>query len=202
MSDNTAPNDAPARATQGRLRRVFEVAWISAAALGFVAVGLTIADVPTTVRDFFIPGTQPLAIDDPMSSATNCSNCHAFYDEEREPYTPWAASMMGQATRDPIFHACLAIANQDAAFAGDLCLAFGANGGVWLTGGVLDGLGDAFDTDASLQAFDDKGRYAASQREVPVRRVLAGDLAFRGLARIVEGACRAPGVALGEAGPD
>lgn len=88
------------------------------------------------------------------------------------------------------------------AFAGDLCLAFGADGGVWLTGGVLDGLGDAFDADAFLQAFDDKGRYAASQREVPVRRVLAGDLAFRGLARIVEGACRAPGVALGEAGPD
>jgi glucokinase len=87
------------------------------------------------------------------------------------------------------------------AFAGDLRLAFGADGGVWLTGGVLDGLGDAFDADAFLQAFDDKGRYAASQREVPVRRVLAGDLAFRGLARIVEGACRAPGVALGEPGP-
>lgn len=86
------------------------------------------------------------------------------------------------------------------AFAGDLCLAFGADGGVWLTGGVLDGLGDAFEADAFLQAFDDKGRYAASQREVPVRRVLAGDLAFRGLARIVEGACRAPGVALGEPG--
>ena len=85
-------------------------------------------------------------------------------------------------------------------FAGDLCLAFGADGGVWLTGGVVDGLGDAFDEDAFLQAFDDKGRYAASQREVPVRRVLAGDLAFRGLARIVEGACRAPGVVLGETG--
>lgn len=78
------------------------------------------------------------------------------------------------------------------AFAGDLCLAFGADAGVWLTGGVLDGLGEAFDTGAFLGAFDDKGRYAASQGEVPVRRVLAGDLAFRGLARIVEGACRAP----------
>lgn len=86
------------------------------------------------------------------------------------------------------------------AFAGDLCLAFGADGGVWLTGGVVDGLGEAFDVDAFLQAFDDKGRYAASQHEVPVRRVLAGDLAFRGLARIVEGACRAPGVALGDPG--
>ncbi|MCO5100990.1 MAG: glucokinase [Burkholderiaceae bacterium] len=80
------------------------------------------------------------------------------------------------------------------AFAGDLCLAFGAGGGVWLTGGVLDGLGAGFDRAAFLEAFDDKGRYAARQREVPVRRVLAGDLAFRGLARIVSGACRAPGI--------
>jgi len=78
------------------------------------------------------------------------------------------------------------------AFAGDLCLAFGADAGVWLTGGVLDGLADTFDAAAFLEAFDDKGRYAASQREVPVRRVLASDLAFRGLARIVDGACRAP----------
>lgn len=78
------------------------------------------------------------------------------------------------------------------AFAGDLCLAFGADAGVWLTGGVLDGLGEVFDVAAFLEAFDDKGRYAASQRAVPVRRVLAGDLAFRGLARIVDGACRAP----------
>lgn len=86
------------------------------------------------------------------------------------------------------------------ACAGDLCLAFGADGGVWLAGGVLDGLGDAFDADAFLEAFDDKGRYAARQRTVPVRRVLAGDLAFRGLARIVDGACRAPGLRVRESG--
>lgn len=85
------------------------------------------------------------------------------------------------------------------AFAGDLCLAFGADAGVWLTGGVLDGLAETFDAAAFLDAFDDKGRYAASQREVPVRRVLAGDLAFRGLARIVDGACRAPVLRLSDA---
>jgi glucokinase len=88
------------------------------------------------------------------------------------------------------------------ACAGDLCLAFGADGGVWLSGGVLDGLGDAFDTNAFLDAFDDKGRYASRQRGVPVRRVLAADLAFRGLARIVDGACRAPGLYLGDSGSE
>ncbi len=88
------------------------------------------------------------------------------------------------------------------AFAGDLCLAFGADGGVWLTGGVLDGLGAGFDRPAFLEAFDDKGRYAARQREVPVRQVLARDLAFRGLERIVSGDCRAPGIATTEEGID
>lgn len=84
------------------------------------------------------------------------------------------------------------------AFAGDVCLAFGADGGVWLTGGVLDGLDRAggFDEAAFLEAFDDKGRYADRQRVVPVRRVLADDLAFRGLARITSGMCRAPGLLL------
>lgn len=88
------------------------------------------------------------------------------------------------------------------AFAGDLCLAFGADAGVWLTGGVLDGLGAGFDHAAFLEAFDDKGRYAARQSEVPVRRVLARDLAFRGLARIVSGKCRAPGIVTTEKGID
>lgn len=86
------------------------------------------------------------------------------------------------------------------ACAGDLCLAFGAEGGVWLTGGVLDGLGQAFDAGAFLEAFDDKGRYRARQREVPVHRVLATDLAFRGLARITRAACRAPGLQVTPAG--
>lgn len=88
------------------------------------------------------------------------------------------------------------------AFAGDLCLAVGADGGVWLTGGVLDGLGAGFDRTAFLEAFDDKGRYAARQAEVPVRRVLARDLAFRGLERIVAGASRAPGIVATEHGTD
>lgn len=88
------------------------------------------------------------------------------------------------------------------AFAGDLCLAFGADGGVWLTGGVLDGLGAGFDRAAFLEAFDDKGRYAARQREVPVRHVLVRGLAFRGLERIVAGASRAPGIVATDRGID
>lgn len=107
------------------------------------------------------------------TAAPEVSACAARGEHEAREAVLWFSRLLG-------------------AFAGDLCLAFGAAAGVWLTGGVLDGLGEAFDVAAFLEAFDDKGRYAASQRAVPVRRVRVGDLAFRGLARIVDGACRAP----------
>lgn len=79
-------------------------------------------------------------------------------------------------------------------FAGDACLMLGADA-VYLTGGVLDGLGAAFDGQAFREGFEDKGRFAQRMQDVPVRRVLAGDLALRGLAEIVGGGVEAAGVA-------
>jgi glucokinase len=77
-------------------------------------------------------------------------------------------------------------------FAGDLCLAFNATGGVYLTGGVLDGLGSAFDANALREGFEDKGRFRTLLRATPCFRVCASDLALRGLARLLEGKVRAP----------
>jgi len=79
--------------------------------------------VPTTLRDFDQPGTQPLEhgleIRDPQAS---CSACHGNYDPAAEPYFAWRGSMMANASRDPLFQACLTIANQDAPSSGDLCI--------------------------------------------------------------------------------
>jgi glucokinase len=80
------------------------------------------------------------------------------------------------------------------AFAGDLVLAFGARGSVFLTGGVLEGLDRAFDAAAFLQAFSAKGRFGPALRAVAVYRVRAPDLAFRGLMRIAGGGIDVPGV--------
>lgn len=77
-------------------------------------------------------------------------------------------------------------------FAGDLSLALRATGGVYLTGGVLNGLGKAFDADALRSGFENKGRFGALLRSVPCFHVHADDLALRGLARLLEGAVRAP----------
>jgi hypothetical protein len=118
-------------------RRAAEAVWIIAGLAGAACVAVVLAGppAPTTLNDFYLDGTQPNTVIDPLSGAhDNCVYCHQVpKDEEHGPYDRWTHSMMGQAARDPVFHACLAIANQDAAFAGELCLRCHAPVG-WLNG--------------------------------------------------------------------
>lgn len=78
--------------------------------------------VATTLRDFDMPGTQPLEGHIVINDVSNCASCHADYNTESEPYFNWRGSMMSMASRDPLFEANLVIANQDAPDSGDLCL--------------------------------------------------------------------------------
>lgn len=91
--------------------------------------------VPTTLNDFAMPGTQPNMLEKghEIAGAETCASCHGFFDPAHDQYSTWSASMMGQAMRDPLFLASMTIANQDAAFAGDLCLRCHTPGG-WLEG--------------------------------------------------------------------
>jgi len=78
--------------------------------------------VPTTLRDFDQPGTQPLEGGLGLNDPVDCSACHGNYDVNVEPFFNWEGSMMAQASRDLLFEACMAVANQDAPESGDLCL--------------------------------------------------------------------------------
>jgi len=110
------------------------VVWVGIAGIAIAGPrGKSPLPLPTTLNDFFGPGSQPGDLVAPMASAQTCGGCHGFYDEAVEPYTSWTASMMAQSARDPLFHACLAIANQDASFAGELCLRCHAPVG-WIDG--------------------------------------------------------------------
>lgn len=100
--------------------------------------------VPATIDDFFVPGTQPGGLSTPLQPSGNCSGCHGNYNPDQEPYEQWAASMMGQAGRDPIFYATLAIANQDVNFGGEACLRCHAPG-AWLDGRSTPTNGSALD---------------------------------------------------------
>jgi hypothetical protein len=111
-----------------------EAVWVGSLAVAGLLAAIAAGTIPTTFRDFFQGGTQPNSIPFPLvSGSASCIFCHGDYNEVHEPYRPWAASLMGQSARDPIFHACMTIANQDAAFAGEFCLRCHAPMG-WLEG--------------------------------------------------------------------
>lgn len=97
-----------------------------------IVSGLLIAAVGTTIDDFFLPGSQPGQSGN-LEHPDKCDNCHGGYDQTVEPAFNWRGSMMAQAQRDPLYHACLAIANQDAPESGDLCIRCHAPDG-WLNG--------------------------------------------------------------------
>jgi hypothetical protein len=126
-----------------RARRGLTIALTAAAIAASSAVAVaafrdsgTQVQIPTTAQDFFQPGTQP----DPTSTtlnaiipSQNCTFCHSDYSPTFAPFDTWVASMMGQSARDPIWHATLAIANQDAHGSGEFCIRCHAPG-AWLGG--------------------------------------------------------------------
>ncbi len=93
--------------------------------------------VPSTLRDVALPGTQPFQgaiLDDP---SLDSAACHGDYNATIEPWANWKGSMMAQAMRDPLFTACVAIAEQDVPSVGDLCLRCHTPGG-WQEGRSVD----------------------------------------------------------------
>jgi hypothetical protein len=77
--------------------------------------------VPSTLRDFDQPGSQPFEAGI-LNPPQACSSCHGGYDVNVEPFSNWQGSMMAVASLDPLFEANMVIANQDAPDSGDLCL--------------------------------------------------------------------------------
>ncbi len=109
--------------------------------------------VPTEIQ---MPGTQPGEVTN-FESPDFCDNCHAGYNDantigepEHEPATGWRGGAMGNAGRDAIFWATVAIAEQDFDGSGDLCIRCHSTGG-WYGGRSTP-------TDGSgLAASDDDG---------------------------------------------
>ena len=93
--------------------------------------------VPTTMRDMDFPGSQPFEAGVYEDPDVNCATCHGNYSTTVEPWYNWKGSMMAQAQRDPLFLACVAVAEQDAPSVGDLCLKCHTPAG-WLEGRSVD----------------------------------------------------------------
>lgn len=93
--------------------------------------------VPTTLRDFELPGTQPFGANELEDPSAVCIACHGNYDTAAEPHFTWQGSMMGQAMRDPLYRATVVIAEQMVPAVGDLCIRCHSPGG-WQGGRSLD----------------------------------------------------------------
>ena len=77
------------------------------------------AAAPTTIDDFFLPGSQPGESGN-LEDPSKCDNCNGGYDLAVEPAFTGRGSMMAQAQRDPLFLATMTSDNQDAPESGDL----------------------------------------------------------------------------------
>ncbi|MEI9903828.1 MAG: glucokinase [Asticcacaulis sp.] len=73
-----------------------------------------------------------------------------------------------------------------AAFASDVALILGARGGVYLSGDLLDMLGDLFDVEAFVARYADKGRLSTYVSEIPVFKTTAPDIEVIGLATLFD----------------
>ncbi|MEJ5368134.1 MAG: fibronectin type III domain-containing protein [Bryobacteraceae bacterium] len=99
------------------------------AILGILAIATAALVEPPAIR---MPGTQPGQVSN-LETPDKCDNCHGGYNRAVEPAFNWRGSMMGNASRDPIFWATLAIAEQDFDGAGDLCIRCHSTSG-WYAG--------------------------------------------------------------------
>ena len=93
------------------------IPWLAAAVLAAPLLS-QVTEVPTDLQQ---PGSQPPDMSG-LEAVSKCDNCHGGYDSLVEPAHNWRGSMMAQATRDPLFWASVAVAEQDFSGAGDLCL--------------------------------------------------------------------------------
>ncbi|MCP4662404.1 MAG: glucokinase [bacterium] len=73
------------------------------------------------------------------------------------------------------------------AVAGDLALTLGARGGVFVGGGIVTRMGEAFRRDAFVRRFEAKGRLSDYLRRIPVRRIDHPSPALLGAARALTG---------------
>ncbi len=108
------------------------------------------AQVVTDLDNFFLKGTQPQTPGqgfDYFESSQGCRGCHEVQPPQEVPvYGRWEGSMKANATRDPVWRAALAIANQDAPMSGDLCIRCHSPAG-WVSGRSIPTDGSALELD-------------------------------------------------------
>ena len=98
-----------------------------------------------------------------------------------------AATIAAAAARDPLAERALAVFfSALGTFAGDMALAFGARGGVLLSGGILPKQVRALTASRFLARFRSRGPMSGFLSNVPVKLILHGETALLGAAALAE----------------
>ena len=124
-----------------------------------LALGLASGSAAAGIDD--LQGTNPgdLPNGGYFASAENCANCHkakGAMDPDYMPFDTWNGTMMGNATRDPVFFAALTIANQDTPGVGTFCLRCHSPIG-FVRGHATPPDGSGFDPDPAEGIIDGQG---------------------------------------------
>ncbi len=105
----------------------------------------------------------------------------------QEEFGVGAITRRARRGRDPLAAETMAIFSSLAgSFAGNLALAYGARGGVYLAGGVIPRLGPLFDRRAFRRRFTDKGRFHGWLAAIPSYLVTHPQQAMVGLAHFLD----------------
>ena len=98
---------------------------------GFALGSISIVTLASSAHaQIFQPGSQPIdsrhpdALTTGIQSSSGCRVCHSNYakEDDYEPFDTWRGSMMGNAARDPVARAAMAIAEADVPGAADFCV--------------------------------------------------------------------------------
>src|SRR6187431_1629176 len=135
-------------------RLAFAFGFVLAAVPASLSVRAAARSVQGTVpTDVQMPGTQPDDVLTDLHTPNDCANCHGNYNPAVEPTHQWRGSMMAHASRDPIFWATLAVAEQDFAGGGDFCLRCHVPSG-WLAGRSVPTDGASLDTTRDVHGVE------------------------------------------------
>lgn len=124
-------------------RQGWAVGMVTLVIIGGGIAAATIIDL--TMRDLFLPGTQPGSIASTAIMTSNqCQMCHAGINPSTDPHGTWSGSLMALAGKDPLFFAQMTLANQDVGGAGYYCMRCHVPMS-FVTGHVSDTSGESLD---------------------------------------------------------
>ena len=127
----------------------------------------------------------------PASFKANICQALQAIDAPLHPPRPLGAAEIVSGALEAADTACLEALDLFCAFlgtaAGNLALTLGARGGVYIGGGIVPRLGEAFAQSPFRQRFEDKGRFASYLAQTPVYVIHAAQSpALLGAARALD----------------